>query len=317
MTVVCLGRCPISTAKTDIGKWHNFAFSRSSDLMRRVVALAGTPSGGIHNTPGQKRIMFVMDRGIPRIDMGEVVQRSCLSHLEKLVWRHEYGHYLDHWINGFKDGPCSFHDLALRRAILADNRAILMRAGLLGSRTYRLQVALRTNRVLYGLLKRLHSLSPIERQIWMDWELQGFGLTLGLAEEALESDEWYRGFAKDQFSRLVLLLTALKRRDPLLFGEQVLKWRKRSHQESCLALVVADFFGAMTGNIIGYGHTDEYYRESPMRQGGEAFANALVLLWEKNVFWSRLLAIMAPRFVARLMIVLRRAQEDHAFEQNL
>ncbi|MBF0164915.1 MAG: hypothetical protein HQM01_10510 [Magnetococcales bacterium] len=288
-------------AGSDIGKWHEAAFGHAVPLVRRVVGLAGSPAGGIRNTPGERRMMFVMDRGVPHIEMGAAVPVARLSRLERLLWRHEFGHYIDYWINGFMNGPCSFHDLGLRRALRMDGRAMVMRAGLQGSCDWRLRSALRTGQVLHGLLEHMVGLSSAARLAWIRQELGGFGLTLEQVEGALEVEVAYPGFAVDPV-RLVLLLTALRRRDPFLFGEQVLEWWR--HRESGMVLSVADFFGAMTNNFIGYGHAEAYYQESPMRCGSEAFANGVVLFGDGNPFWGRLLLIMAPRFAGRLLAIL-------------
>ncbi|MBF0192664.1 MAG: hypothetical protein HQL99_16230 [Magnetococcales bacterium] len=141
---------------------------------------------------------------------------------------------------------------------------------------------------------------------WMDGELRGFGLTLNQVEGALAVDLGYRGVVEDP-ERLLVLLVALRRRDVFLFGEQVLEWGRRRHQEMGMALIVAAVFGALTGNVVGGGHSEGYYRDSPVRRGGEAFANGVVLLGDGNLFWSRILLILAPRFAARLMVVLREA----------
>ncbi|MBF0271606.1 MAG: hypothetical protein HQL98_06065 [Magnetococcales bacterium] len=194
----------------------------------------------------------------------------------------------------------------MRRAVVMEGRAIGMRAGLLGSGEGRRRTVLATNRVLYGLREVWRGLAPQARSGWMDGELRGFGLTLNQVEGALEVDLGYRGFEEDP-ERLLMLLVALRRRDAFLFGEQVLEWGRRRHQEMGMALIVADLFGALTGNVVGRGHSEGYYRDSPARRGGEAFANGLVLLGDGNLFWSRVLMVLAPRFAGRLMAVLRGA----------
>ncbi|MBF0212423.1 MAG: hypothetical protein HQM00_02530 [Magnetococcales bacterium] len=292
----------------EIGRWHEAAFGRAPDLVRRVVGLAGVPAGGIRNTPGRRRMMFAFERGVPHIEMGGIVYRSRLLRLEKLVWRHEFGHYLDYWLHGFTGNPLSFADREMRRAVRLDGSAIGIRAGLTGSVETRRRIVMTTQRLLHELLEHSASLSCRERAGWMDEALRGFGLTLNQVEAALEEDALYRGFGEDPV-RMVMLLTALRRRDPFLFGEHVLEWRRRRHQELGMALIVADLFGALTGNVVGQGHADEYYLASPARRGGEAFANAWVMLGDGNRFWSRLLRIMAPRFTVCLMNALRAAAQ--------
>ncbi|MEO5330872.1 MAG: hypothetical protein H7839_02525 [Magnetococcus sp. YQC-5] len=291
-------------SNTLAGQWHDAAFGRSLEYLRRAVGLAGEPTGGIHNSPGERRMMFILENGVPRIEMGQIRYQTGMLRLEKLVWRHEFGHYMDYMINGFRNGPFSFRDPELRRARLMDSRVITMRAGLTGSAAYRLRTRIRTSQVLHALMQQRDALNKDERLKWFDGEFRSFGLTLEQVESALRVDTVYRGFQAEQH-RLVVLLTALRRQDALLFGEHVLEWRRKRHQELGMSVTVADFFGSMTGSVVGHGHTLAYYREHPSRYASESFANGVALLGDGNLFWTRVLQILSPRFTMRMIDIMK------------
>ncbi|MBF0126213.1 MAG: hypothetical protein HQM02_03280 [Magnetococcales bacterium] len=289
---------------TGCGQWHDAAFGNALEYMRRAVGRVGEPAGGIRNTPGERRMMFVLQDGVPWIEMGVVPYRESLLRLEKLIWRHEFGHYMDYFLNGFNNQPCSHADSILRRALIREGCAVAMRAGLRGSVAYRKRIAKRTSQTLHTLMVRMGLIPGEARRAWFDEAFRRFGLTLQQVEGVLGVDTLYGGFEREQ-NRLVLLLTALERRDVLLLGEQVLEWRRQRHQELGMALTVGDFFGSMTGNLVGRGHRDDYYRHHPSRRFTETFANGVVMLGDWNLFWTRLMQIMTPRFAGRMIAILQ------------
>lgn len=292
---------------TVIGQWHDAAFGHALEYLRRAVGWSGVPTGGIRNTPGEQLMMFVLKNKVAWIEMGPIQYHTRLLRLEKLVWRHEFGHYMDYLLNSLNNIPLSFKDLILKRALLQDSQVIVMRAGLVGSKDYRMRIITKTNQVLYALMKQNSSIQASERQDWFDGEFRKFGLTLQQVEKALRIDSVYTGFELEQ-NRLILLLTALIRRDAFLFGEHVLEWGRKSHQQLGMSLIIGDYFGSITRNRVGRGHRDGYYQDVASRQGSETFANGIVLLGDGNLFWTRLLQILTPRFTSRMIEILKEAR---------
>lgn len=249
-------------------------------------------------------MMFVLSRGVPRIEMGELRYGERLLRLEKLVWRHEFGHYIDYFINNFENEPCSFRDEGLVRGMNRDGHLLRLRAGLGGSVAFRRRISLVTNRSLNRWLNRLERVGMGERRGWLDRAFRRFGLTLQQVEGALRTDTVYGGFEAEQ-GRLLSLLVALERRDALLLGEHVLEWRRGWNQERGMVLIVSDFFAAMTGQAVGRGHGEGYYQHHPARRGSELFANGVAMLGDRNLFWTRVLLRFAPGFTTRLIGILK------------
>ncbi|NGZ07430.1 MAG: hypothetical protein G8237_13855 [Magnetococcales bacterium] len=286
-----------------VGMWHEVAFGHAPHEVRQAVGRAGIPEGGVRTSPDQTRMQFVLERGVAHIDMGVMRDQSRGGRLDQLLWRHEFGHYLDYSYGKLYNQMWSCHDAKMRRALWMDGQAVMLRAGVIGREPWRMRTMLATNRLVAQLWHEMEQRSGAAAIVWLVEQLHPFGLALDRVEQALIQDAGYAGVVADPW-HLVVLLAAWQRRDSLLLGEHVLQWRRPGQERMGMAMTLADLFGALTVNRIGFGHSDRYYRQDPARRGSEVFANSLVLLGDGNPFWGQLLQRFAPRIHACLVAAL-------------
>jgi len=87
-------------------------------------------------------------------------------------------------------------------------------------------------------------------------------------------------------NKMAMLLSAIETKNANFYIEQV--WERAQYFKSGISGHIADYYGAITQNKVGYGHSPGYYKPGIFKRTTEAFANATAMIgaepgWAKVV----------------------------------
>lgn len=292
-----------------VEEWHRAAFAESDEELTRAVSSLqtatlldeGGDAFGAHYSGGRG---IRMGRGYKPAD-----RRASKT------WAHEVGHAIDYEASTdahkFKYASENHNNMIFKEGNrLAKNAAMKgtahrlkefntptanTRLGINGAEAYE----------RFNELNRVIIEKPLDsfRRQYFKKELEKHGFDYDDAVRALTEDD---GWVSMQESRnsLTWLLVSLERKDPSILVNKVLGWD--AHFDKGGAGHVADFFGGLSKNRIGYGHSNAYY-ESGGRRAREAFANYVMARADTNKFFLDYYRHMAPETIAAFDDIMKRA----------
>jgi len=201
------------------------------------------------------------------------------------VWRHEYGHHVDHQLGELASTAGSMQMRSGQRDWVtlrqADARALLKRG--------KADEAFRVGEELAReYQQRFQSEGRDAARAWTQEQLDRVGLDLNDTIQLLK-EAGSTGPSEMDALRLQAMLSVgtISPMFDAVFARSTV---------SLQGIMLADLLGAVTRNKIGYGHPLSYYRRRPDGQGAEAVANIISMLGHENPAWG----IVARGFVPRL-----------------
>lgn len=278
--------------------WHQTAWSAAPKPIQQAIAKA-PPVDVIAPPPSFPGAFYYNMAGIgagrPLPAWAEGAKRQHFINMADLapttepgrgVWRHEYGHHLDLWRD--MRNPAS---RAATKEIAADAAALTKRTA------YEAEAA--TEELFIQLRREVSRQAPEKQAEWLQAKLP-VKLTDLATEPRPENDpEQTEVWDKTVLMRGMRFLAAAKAK---AFGP-AMRVIKSVTGESETDILVADFFGAITLNKVGYGHGENYYRSAEgAKQDGvgdgqaqEAFANYIAIMSGPSVLKRALFRAMAPK----------------------
>lgn len=204
------------------------------------------------------------------------------------TWRHEYGHHLD---REFSEQLSDASKKASRRHISAsptlkkafgqDTRSVNKGAG---GKTPTAAFE-NTNDVFQKHLKKAMDGGTA----YLDGQLKKFGLSYK------EMRDLHRKHMDDSVesandvimrNKMAQLLAAVETGNAKYYIDAV--WERAQYFSSGITGKIADYYGSITQNRVGYGHSSGYYKAGIHKRTTEAFANAVTLIGAERG-WSKVI----------------------------
>lgn len=292
---------PVAPTASEVEVWHAAAFETSPDVVRQVVN--NTPIKLI--PPDPEYGAYHLDGGI---HMGTKYETDTLT--GRLTWGHETGHAVDL----IRVGSPVHHSEGIITTLRGETTTLVNNSSVLGNaaryeRSWPTQgIQYRTQANLHRVDKRREELrllmsdkSPAETEAWFRAEFSKLDLDLEdinsvLAEQGLGSASTGAVPVTAHYGRLLI---ALQERDA---GGLLQLLNQQPSATPGMSLFMADFFGAVTKNRVGWGHSKKYYEQvsNGVRQEREAFANAFLAMSRSNPAWATMLRRIAPKSMAEM-----------------
>ncbi|MFZ2986597.1 phage minor head protein [Ideonella sp.] len=271
-------------ARTKAGQWHQSSFDNAPDWLRNLVVQEQT-------VKVQARSNGAWARGGDLVDTDHLVLDSDYG---RSVWRHEFGHVLDHRLADGRNSYISSSD-AFAAPLRKDASAVLSKA--------------REHRALYSQVdEEFQSLDPAAvldrlRALAADCKIE-FEAFEGLVRESLvvAPGGLAADMGMDSASRVARLMHAVNVGDAEGFvrmatyldsdsSPAIRTLRKASWRKDGSLTMLADLVGSSTKNLAcspddGFaGHSDAYYARAELFQWTESFANMTSLAGHPVPYW--------------------------------
>lgn len=271
-------------------EWHLASFSSAPEMIKQAMAVL----------PGLHKLELIPEHATShymRRDNAIYLARNYTTTdgQAQAVWRHEYGHHLDHQLG---EQQSSAGSLMMRSAFpdwvatrKSDARALLRKGK--ADEAYR-----QGEDLVREYQRRLTEDGRESARSWVQQQLQRVGLDLADVIQLL----------KEAGSTGPSELDALRIQSMLAVGAVSPMFDAVFTRSTITAqgLVLTDLLGAVTKNKIGYGHSLAYYRQRPDGQGAEAVANIIALLGHPNPAWGTIARALVPRLTESVEKELRR-----------
>lgn len=292
---------------TKIGAFHEASFAKSPEYIKKQAAR--TP---IELLPPNKDEGAFYQRSGKSLHMG--VRKGEDDREWFATWAHEMGHAIDHRLGVDSN---TYWSSSLRGVMDNETIALELKASKFGgyykgkaideSYIEGLQANAITNQKKFDSLN-LEIIDKIvdrgdlpKREIQKKWaqeKLDKYGMRLKDVEEALSFDDGFEGWEKTP-GIITHFITSLETRDASYLLSQVIN-ANGSMAYKGKAIFVSDYFGGLTKNKVGWGHSNEYH-EGGIQQGPtEAFANAFSLLDDTNPTWGKVLDHFTPATMKKI-----------------
>ena len=204
------------------------------------------------------------------------------------TWRHEYGHHLDReWSENLTDATkkASRRHIsaspAFKKAMAADTRSVNKGAG---GKTPSAAHEAATEVFAKHLQKTMD-----EGTGYLDKQLKKHGLSYKGMRDLHRKHMDDSVDSKNDIvmrNKMVKLLAAIETKNAQFYINQL--WEGGQYFQSGMAGKIADYYGSIALNRVGYGHSKSYYSEGIHKRTTEAFANAFAILggepgWQKVI----------------------------------
>ena len=283
--------------------WHDAAFGNAPPWLQRQVEQRGVLKGGVSANRDEASLYFIAN---DRLNINPLTHGDKSSALGQGLWRHEFGHAMDHALQG--DGFPRSSEPDFGKAMRAD-ALDLIALGARGAAVDKAQATLANlrNTDLQSALAMSTAPSPVQ---WLQERFSGLGLELAQVQQAMQTHTRFAVVLTDAdlYDRYRRIIIALEMRDAegllaaLTGGMETARYAERSFTYSKGNLgSLSDLFGSMTRNQVagirsGFGHSDAYYDADPSAlPQSEVFANLTSLFGDGNPVWAQILEIMTPR----------------------
>lgn len=225
----------------------------------------------------------------------------------QLVWRHEYGHFLDNQIGRERKTGYRSHEADFQGTMKAETTDILKASGF-GRRTDA-YIDSNLNRLrVYDRIREIVSvMSAADRRAYIDNEAASLGIGSGEVIAFFERETAHKMDGLDRDLRAAKLIQAIKTRDAASFSEAILINKHRDDVKlvyDSLFGLFSDLVGSASLNkLMGHGahgmggHPTAYYKRkgSEHRQGSEVFANLTSILGSPDGFWPKVAQAFYPK----------------------
>lgn len=298
-------------ATTEVGNLHEGSFIDAPLFLKSQVGALKK----LHVIDATKEGAYYSSE-FKGIHMG-IPEKGLLKRRIEGTWRHEVGHAIDHQLGV---GPTYASSLEMVKPMARESKLLQKKSSGLGKlhlddkRISR--KGLQANQEL--VWERYHEIQREQGALWKEGlaleeniviqrkllrgKFNKFGIALEDVENALIADDGYSTFI-DSKNLLTKVLVSLERKDAAFMVNEVLDWNKWFTKGN--SGKVADYFGAITRNRIGYGHSTKYYKRASYLAPTETFANAVVFLADKNPFWAQYLRNLTPETMAAAEKILK------------
>lgn len=259
------------TSWDDAPKYVTDAVNKSPPLS----AVTDT-NDGAYFMPGQKLINMPKEGG------------PATSLRRQGTWRHEYGHHLDReWSENLTDATkkASRRHIsaspAFKKAMAADTRSVNKGAG--GKTPSVAHEA--TTKVFVDHMRKTMD----QGTGYLDKQLKKHGLSYKGMRDLHRKHMDDSVDSKNDIvmrNKMVKLLAAIETKNAQFYINQL--WEGGQYFQSGMVGKIADYYGSITLNRVGYGHSKSYYSAGIYKRTTEAFANAFAILggepgWQKVI----------------------------------
>ncbi len=296
--------------------WHQTSWGAAPKPIQQVIAKM--PAADVVDTvPGKasRDAFYANLRGYRRPDGWNGTRDQFIlmgkdytpkDEAGRAVWRHEYGHLIDLQADGHN--PLSRAATKAMKADAAPFNALT-----------KTQMREAGNDLRDAYAEERFTMRSDKRPAWAEAKLADAGLNLRLADLMAEArpehdPDQMRSWDHAAVQRATRLAAVVKARD----WEGVRSALPDIKGEAAVNIMVADFFGALTLNHVGFGHDADYYRQrAGVKQDGvgdgqtkEAFANYVSIFAGPSKLEQALLQAWAPRTVKAFeKIVVEQAKQ--------
>jgi SPP1 gp7 family putative phage head morphogenesis protein len=290
-----------------VGIFHEANFSDAPTFIKEQVGRAT-----IRLEPDNGKDSGWYQRGSKLLHMGDMKHTEDARHWEKM-WVHETGHAVDDMLGGSTNNIYWSEDLA--GVMSKEGTSLERKSSVIGkfregksvseafiNRTAKNQGA--SNGKFQTLqIERVEAVIEVgggsssfavrtdAQRKWAAAKLKKHGFDLDEVEEALRLDDGFDGWDNIGGTQITHFITGLEMGD---IG-YLLKTMFKDTQWRGSGLNVADFFGGLSKNRVGWGHSNKYYKSRPDGAQAEAFANAFVAVADTNPTWLNVYRKFAPK----------------------
>lgn len=309
---------------TTAGKWHAASFKDAPpwlvSAVQRFQAVEVETSSGAGAWAYRGSLIKMGDKYKPTGANGQG------------TWRHEFGHIMDVRLARTNGGYWSY-EADFPPAMHSDAVSVLAAAGK-GRRRKKLDALLAARAKAYSDVEeqvrssttetREAVLRDIAKKNGVDFE-RFIGLICG---STVILDETELGAMQiGQANRIAKMMAALSRGDAEEFVRlgyfldvtdrdsvmAMIRERRRQTEKDPVIALLSGLIGALTRNQAasyhdGFpGHSNKYYRSSPIKPGTEVFANLTALAGHPNRYWWELAKQLFPNITARYESAIKEA----------
>lgn len=215
------------------------------------------------------------------------------------TWRHEYGHYVDDFIGRWAKVPFAqgrkISSQAEFTAAMVEDARMIKATSLTDSTA--LEAYTKTSKAYRDYL------NATDKDAWIKALTDKLGLELEATKRSLKDHMASAALYPEEAieERMVKVLISLEQGD----AAGLLSWfsgptytdMSITFDKGLLGKVM-DLFGSATGNVVGGGHSDKYYRDrAGWGQQSEAWANVFALEGSGDPFFQKILETFAPNML--------------------